>query len=204
MFRNAFIYINKTLITIFDERDLPDSSINCLLLDKLLTVLYNYSLIILTYTLTSEVVDRCILINLYRLNVLNTSSGDCYYFYTSKKSLLHIKYNLLWRATPILKMISIFTWTFCWFCKCTNFYTITLIPMIKRNSINNLEMVSVALSMVSVPPYILKLPFHIRFGVFAPLVETVSFTSPEVTDLSSVKSPSVDVWDDWPANPNCL
>ena len=86
MFRNAFIYINKTLITIFNERDLPDNSINCLLLDKLLTGLNNYTLVILTYTLTSKVIDWYFLINLYRLNVLNTSSGDCRYFYTSKKS----------------------------------------------------------------------------------------------------------------------
>ncbi|VTY05562.1 Uncharacterised protein [Prevotella melaninogenica] len=67
---------NKTLITIFDERDLPDNSINCLLLDKLLTVLNNHTLVIPTYTLTSKVVDRCILIYLNRLNILDTSSSN--------------------------------------------------------------------------------------------------------------------------------
>ena len=88
MFRNACIYINKTLITIFNERDLPDSSINCLLLDKLLTVLNNYTRVILTYTLTSEVIDWCFLINLYRLNILNTSSGDCRYFTLLRKAII--------------------------------------------------------------------------------------------------------------------
>ena len=63
---------NKTLITIFDERDLPDSSINCLLLDKLLTVLNNYTLVILTYTLTSKVIDRCVLIYCIIVNFLDT------------------------------------------------------------------------------------------------------------------------------------
>lgn len=64
---------NKTLITIFDERDLPDSPVNCLFLDKLLTVLNNDTLVILTYTLTSEVIDRCILIYSTIVNFLDTS-----------------------------------------------------------------------------------------------------------------------------------
>ena len=78
---------NKTLITIFNERDLPDNSINCLLLDKLLTVLNSYTLVILAYTLTSKVIDWCFLINLYRLNILNTSSGDCRYFTLLRKAI---------------------------------------------------------------------------------------------------------------------
>ena len=68
---------------------------SCLSLDKLFTILYYNTLIILTYTLPCGVIDRCILIQFYRAYSFDTiRSCSCYYNF-SKICFLHIEYNFL-------------------------------------------------------------------------------------------------------------
>ena len=64
---------DKKLMRLYSMGEINKTAlISSLLLDKLLTVLYNYTLIILTYTLTCEIIDRCTLIHSTVANFVNT------------------------------------------------------------------------------------------------------------------------------------